>query len=586
MEDNAGDKTSEPEKNENSYQQRMDSDMDTTNSDAPVQTNSANTDSQDMVDQGITQIPGAATKLDSGETPTDALSLCYCGKGRNLGAVELQCGFCYKWFHSDCIGCYIGTCIPFMTNYQFSCKQCSPNGLEYFNRKQASFTQICYTTIANLTNQARNRGEEKMLFSKEKEIIPYIEKQWENLTTMARRIKTTWHTTVTKTLTKEVELFSSSEETIADPMYGLVMADLFKVGPGYELLKQGSVLQTGQKTGSLVDSKGRGTKRKAPDSIQPVGSRLKRSDVNTMAKLAPHGYPLEHPFNKDGYRYILAESDPHAPNRQAFDESLDWAGKPIPGYLYRTFLGAEVLIALNDRAPQLKVSEDRLSVTGDKGYSLIRATHGVRRGAWYYEVLIEEMPADTASRIGWSQELGNLQAPVGYDKFSYSWRSSKGTKFHQSRGKHYSSSGYVEGDVIGFFIHMPEPEDARKTLPQTYKDRPLVKFKSHLYYEEKDYVTETEKNLKPIRGSQMIMYKNGVSQGIAFEDVYEGWYYPCISLYKNTKVTVNFGPDFKYAPQGLKGFRPMSDAASQTMIEYALADILYHVENEGKLPEF
>ena len=27
-------------------------------------------------------------------------------------------------------------------------------------------------------------------------------------------------------------------------------------------------------------------------------------------------------------------------------------------------------------APQLKVSEDRLSVTGEKGYSMIRATYG------------------------------------------------------------------------------------------------------------------------------------------------------------------------------------------------------------------
>ena len=32
---------------------------------------------------------------------------------------------------------------------------------------------------------------------------------------------------------------------------------------------------------------------------------------------------------------------------------------------------------------------------------------------------------------------GNLQAPLGYDKFSYSWRSKKGTRFHESRGKHY-----------------------------------------------------------------------------------------------------------------------------------------------------
>lgn len=72
-------------------------------------------------------------------------------------------------------------------------------------------------------------------------------------------------------------------------------------------------------------------------------------EVVNIARLAPHGYPTEHPFNKDGYRYILAEPDPHAPNRQAYDDSIEWAGKPIPGYLYRTFLGSEVLLALHDR---------------------------------------------------------------------------------------------------------------------------------------------------------------------------------------------------------------------------------------------
>ena len=34
----------------------------------------------------------------------------------------------------------------------------------------------------------------------------------------------------------------------------------------------------------------------------------------------------EHPFNRDGYRYVLAEPDPHAPFRQEFDESLEMAG--------------------------------------------------------------------------------------------------------------------------------------------------------------------------------------------------------------------------------------------------------------------
>lgn len=58
-----------------------------------------------------------------------------------------------------------------------------------------------------------------------------------------------------------------------------------------------------------------------------------------------------------------------------FDESSDWAGKPIPGWLYRTLSPNSVLLALHDRAPQLRVSEDRLAVTGEKGYCMVRATH-------------------------------------------------------------------------------------------------------------------------------------------------------------------------------------------------------------------
>jgi len=31
---------------------------------------------------------------------------------------------------------------------------------------------------------------------------------------------------------------------------------------------------------------------------------------------------------------------------------------------------------------------------------------GVQHGCWYYEVTIDEMPADTATRLGWAQSLG------------------------------------------------------------------------------------------------------------------------------------------------------------------------------------
>ncbi|PIO37578.1 hypothetical protein AB205_0166170 [Aquarana catesbeiana] len=261
-------------------------------------------------------------------------------------------------------------------------------------------------------------------------------------------------------------------------------------------------------------------------------------------RLPPHGYPLEHPFNKDGYRYILAEPDPHAPDPEKLE--LDcWAGKPIPGDLYRACLYERVLLALHDRAPQLKISDDRLTVLGEKGYSMVRASHGVRKGAWYFEIFIDDLPPETAARLGWSQALGNLQAPLGYDKFSYSWRSKKGTKFHQSIGKHYSDS-YGQGDTLGFYICLPDETETAHAMPDTYKDKALIKFKSYLYFEEKDFVDKAEKNLKQTPGSE---------------------------------VSINFGPHFKYPPKDLS-FRPMSDMAWTAVVEHTLADVLYHVETD------
>lgn len=75
-----------------------------------------------------------------------------------------------------------------------------------------------------------------------------------------------------------------------------------------------------------------------------------------------------------------------------------------------------------------------------------------------------------------------------------------------------------------------------------------MKFKSHLYYEEKDNVPESLKNLKLLPGSKIIFFKNGVCQGEAFLDIFGGAYYPALSLHKNSTVSVNFGPNFKYPP--------------------------------------
>ncbi|ELK28859.1 Set1/Ash2 histone methyltransferase complex subunit ASH2 [Myotis davidii] len=459
--------------------------------------------------------------------------------GRQLGEVELQCGICTKWFTADTFGIDTSSCLPFMTNYSFHCNVCHHSGNTYFLRKQANLKEMCLSALANLTWQSRTQDEHpKTMFSKDK--------------SKERDVF----------LVKEHPDPGSKDPEEDYPKFGLLDQDLSNIGPAYDNQKQSSAVNTsGNLNGGIAagsSGKGRGAKRKQQDGGTTGTTKKARSDpLFSAQRLPPHGYPLEHPFNKDGYRYILAEPDPHAPDPEKLE--LDcWAGKPIPGDLYRACLYERVLLALHDRAPQLKISDDRLTVVGEKGYSMVRASHGVRKGAWYFEITVDEMPPDTAARLGWSQPLGNLQAPLGYDKFSYSWRSKKGTKFHQSIGKHYSS-GYGQGDVLGFYINLPEDTETAKSLPDTYKDKALIKFKSYLYFEEKDFVDKAEKSLKQTPHSEIIFYKNGVNQGVAYKDIFEGVYFPAISLYKSCT---------------------MSDMGWGAVVEHTLADVLYHVETE------
>ncbi|XP_034292761.1 set1/Ash2 histone methyltransferase complex subunit ASH2 isoform X1 [Pantherophis guttatus] len=517
--------------------------------------------------------------------------------GRQLGEIELQCGICTKWFTAETFGIDTTSCLPFMTNYSFHCNICHHSGNTYFLRKQANLKEMCLSALANLTWQSRTQDEHpKTMFSKDKDIIPFIDKYWECMTTRQRPGKMTWPNNIVKTMCKERDVFlvkehpdPGSKDPEEDyPKFGLLDQDLANIGPAYDNQKQSNTVSTSGNLnggaslgGSLVpgtSGKGRGAKRKQQEGGTTGTAKKTRSDpLFSAQRLPPHGYPLEHPFNKDGYRYILAEPDPHAPDPEKLE--LDcWAGKPIPGDLYRACLYERVLLALHDRAPQLKISDDRLTVIGEKGYSMVRASHGVRKGAWYFEISVDEMPPETAARLGWSQPLGNLQAPLGYDKFSYSWRSKKGTKFHQSIGKHYSS-GYGQGDVLGFYISLPEDTETAKSLPDTYKDKALIKFKSYLYFEEKDFVDKAEKSLKQALGSQIIFYKNGTSQGVAYRDIFEGVYFPAVSLYKGCTVSINFGPYFKYPPRDIS-YRPVSDMGWVAVVEHTLADVLYHVETE------
>ncbi|KAL3311659.1 Set1/Ash2 histone methyltransferase complex subunit ASH2 [Cichlidogyrus casuarinus] len=598
------------------------------------------------------------------ETPSGPQ--CYCGKSRDFSIPDFQCSFCYKWFHINCIKFNIGKALPFMTAYHFMCKNCNGSGEEVFSRKQANFAVMSQTAIANLI--FKNDG--RVFFSTNSDIIPYLEDHWEELTTQPRKTNNSWYPSITKTLSSGT-LFKKYE--IENDLYvSLANTDLSTIGPDYEKFKAlTSTLKTNISKFGLQHSSsceveapvapsptvtqnqsGDERRRKAQNSSStaPTGSHLvTNEDVNAFASISTNnssanlvrstrrnaggltsvgsaaslgeevkpklnslGIPIDHPFNKDGYRYILVEPDRNAQGRKLWDESEFTAGKPIPGLFYRVCNPPQVVLSQNDRATHLKLSpESQLAVTGDKGYGSIRATHGTHTGTWYFEVNILEMTDGTACRIGWSQPLANLQAPVGFDKFGYAWRSILGTKFHEACGKHYRP-------MVNNFAQLPVPDSIKKLteskkedsapppvkkqalesinenglnslveyhwnpLPETYKDRPLIKFRNCFYFEEKDEASKTEKLLRILPGSKIEFFRNGEPMGTAFEEIYMGTYFPTISVYKNATVLANFGPDLKHLPkEKWPEVKPMSDRLLESDVEQSLSDLVHLSCNQG-----
>ncbi|KAH9393559.1 Set1/Ash2 histone methyltransferase complex subunit ASH2 [Tyrophagus putrescentiae] len=262
----------------------------------------------------------------------------------------------------------------------------------------------------------------------------------------------------------------------------------------------------------------------------------------TFPKLPPSGFPTDFPYNKETFRYYLAEPDINAPERKEYEESQD-CGKSFPNWLFRRLMPEKVVLSMHDRAPQLKLSDDNTTVVGEKGYSSIRANTGVNIGTWYYEVKINQMPDNS---------------------------------------KHFADEGFGVGDVLGCLIDLPRE---RPFLQKAYKKLPIFKFKSYLYFEEKDDVQKAIKELKPLQDAKIVYYKNGTKIGTAFENIYNGVYYPAAGLFKNISITFNFGPHFDYPPTDTEfgsRYRGMNEAAFDNQIEQTIADMVYLVDNESK----
>ncbi|KAI7990278.1 Protein TRAUCO [Camellia lanceoleosa] len=131
---------------------------------------------------------------------------------------------------------------------------------------------------------------------------------------------------------------------------------------------------------------------------------------------------------------------------------------PIPRFLDKTDDSPDMKICLSKvyKEEKMELDEDRLSVGSTKGYIMVRATRGVMKGAWYFEIKVVKLGEMGHTRLGWSMEKGDLQAPVGYKANSFGYRDIDGCKIHKALREKYGEKGYVEGDVIGFYVNLPE----------------------------------------------------------------------------------------------------------------------------------
>mmetsp|Transcript_27981 Transcript_27981/g.59215 ORF Transcript_27981/g.59215 Transcript_27981/m.59215 type:complete len:526 (-) Transcript_27981:121-1698(-) len=317
---------------------------------------------------------------------------------------------------------------------------------------------------------------------------------------------------------------------------------------------------------------------------------------------------------------------PSLPSVEAVTNAAKKAINDFPPY---------ITLSIRDSAPQLKLenpppipSKERdksdgtvklqrklVARGGIKGYRMSRATHGVSKGCYYYEAVImgsptadqpnnsrhnkkralemESVDDQSASkrqrtstlsfsgkmnghiRVGWSTRLGDLQAPVGYDKHSFAIRDIAGSRVHNSRREDlWGGQEFGPGDVMGFAISLLGDTAANET-GKASETNP----------------TNSSKNegLSDACSNCIFFFKNGELlgkvDGRAFDRIAPDKYFPAISCYEESSARLNFGPHFVFPPASLPcgiESQPLSNLCPPPPTPDDAVDMILSGSKEGK----
>ncbi|KZT44105.1 hypothetical protein SISSUDRAFT_977314, partial [Sistotremastrum suecicum HHB10207 ss-3] len=202
------------------------------------------------------------------------------------------------------------------------------------------------------------------------------------------------------------------------------------------------------------------------------------------------GHAINRKLDNVAYRYVPA--------------GLTEVGSALP---CRTIESAptHVRVSWEDRSPFIKVSQDGLTLGGEKGFRSARCNVPVQEGKWYMEVKIlkgggdgkvDNSMADGAHvRLGWGRREAPLNGPIGMDGYSYGYRDKTGEKVTLSRTKAYGQP-FGTGDIIGIYISLPprrqpDPHDPYDPA-QVKRERIAIEFKGQEYFEILDYKPSQE----------------------------------------------------------------------------------------------
>ncbi|CAG8476170.1 26673_t:CDS:2 [Dentiscutata erythropus] len=616
---------------------------------------------------------------------------CYCGGDRNLTEVSLQCSDCLNWFHVKCIQISVDTTIPIFTNYIFHCKLCNPSGEENFKRCQAGWKEIGGCAIANLMLQQHmadhnaSKGDSRYLsanssnlspfryyFNKNEHLRPFVDKNWSSLCTERSRTAT-WWATLGSCLYSTKDLFVAKDENnrSASSNFCLVDPNLWNIRPGHfgtshsrtpskstkDVNNNNRINHHDNSSAHASSSKLSITSNEqsmTPPAMQSNSSNAVIALIQASSSNTEFGQSGEQNNLRHGFKYLPCELDNLFPYIQYRNSELSPYG---------------VRLSKEDASLSVWISGDQLTTTTEFGFSMARANCSVKEGQWFYEVFIDrggegKIDGKDAAhvRVGWARREGNRNSPVGSDGYSYGFRDLTGHKIHQSRLYPYGEP-FKTGDVIGLYICLPSLKKVlpgyqpispkRHRIPILFKGDTMFEYKDFkpthkmnqllelpekknekkYWWQQKQDESKTSSTSQPpvfstLPGSKIIIYKNGVCQGVAFENLFSFFptvdeytndddlteddgslgYYPAVSMFRGGTCTLNFGPHFRYPPppdpeleisslnnssttndnnnskkssnitDGVRKWRPISERYMEYVAEDILNDIVDEIE--------